>query len=163
MYITVLLGVNHVQGCKQIYMTLCSIHACIISTEVLKSSSACFLDASKAFDRVNHTILFQLMMDRKLPTAVIRFFFLLLWYTTQELTVRWNASFSSPINVSNGVRQGGVISPILFTMYIDELFKRLLKSGKVATLIIISVVHSVMLMILCYYSSFSSSFGSPSC
>ena len=75
---------------------------------------ACFLDASKAFDRVNHAILFQLMMDRKLPTAVIRF--LLLWYSNQELTVRWNASFSPSINVSNGVRQGGVIFPIVFTI-----------------------------------------------
>ena len=69
------------------------------------------------------------MMDRKLPTAVIRF--LCLWYSNQELTVRWNASFSSSIkfNVSNRVRQGGVISPILFTIYIDELLKRLLQSG----------------------------------
>ena len=54
---------------------------------------ACFLDASKAFDRVNHAILFQLMIDRKLPTAVITF--LLLWYSTQELTVRWNARTTS--------------------------------------------------------------------
>ena len=64
------------------------------------------------------------MMDRKLPTAVIRF--LLLWYSNRELTVGWNASYSSSINVSNGVRQSEVI---LFKIYIDELLKRLLKSG----------------------------------
>ena len=101
----------------------------VVSRSINRGSKvfACFLDASKAFDRLNHAILFQLMIDRKLPTAVVRF--LLRWYSIQELTVRWNASFSSPINVSNGLRQCGVISPILFTIYIDELLKRLLKSG----------------------------------
>ena len=30
-------------------------------------------------------------------------------------------------NVSNGVKQGGVISPILFCCYIDQLFSQLLE------------------------------------
>ena len=43
----------------------------------------------------------------------------------QFLSVRWNTTFSTKFGVSNGVRQGGVISPILFTVYIDELLSRL--------------------------------------
>ncbi len=34
----------------------------------------CFLDASKAFDRVNHAVLFKLLMDRNLPCTVLHFF-----------------------------------------------------------------------------------------
>ena len=76
----------------------------------------CFLDASKAFDRVNHTTLFEKLLHRDLPLPVARL--LLSWYTHQELKVRWSSSFSMPFNISNEVRQGGVLSPILFTSYL---------------------------------------------
>ena len=36
---------------------------------------ACFLDASKAFDLVDHKILFERLFDRKLPAHLIRFFY----------------------------------------------------------------------------------------
>ncbi|MBL0732344.1 MAG: hypothetical protein JJW03_05785 [Desulfosarcina sp.] len=32
-------------------------------------------------------------------------------------------------NVKNGVKQGGVLSPILFSVYMDDLFERLEKRG----------------------------------
>ena len=79
----------------------------------------CFLDASKAFDRVNHSLLFDMLLKRNIPTAILRL--LLSWYKEQTLSVRWNLSYSEPFNVTNGVRQGGVLSPILFTVYLDEL------------------------------------------
>ena len=87
----------------------------------------CFLDASKAFDRVNHSLLFDMLLKRNIPTAVLRL--LLSWYKEQTLSVRWNLSYSEPFNVTNGVRQGGVLSPILFTVYLDELLLRLSNLG----------------------------------
>ena len=88
---------------------------------------ACFLDASKAFDLVNHDILFQRLVDRDLPGHLIRF--LLSWYKNQSMSVKWGESLSAPFTVSNGVRQGGVLSPILFTMYIDDLLTDLSNLG----------------------------------
>ena len=45
------------------------------------------------------------------------------------MEVSWNKSLSVPFNVSNGVRQGGVLSPILFSVYLDDLLKKLSDSG----------------------------------
>ena len=73
----------------------------------------CFLDASKAFDLVNNEILFKHLMDRKLPNPVL--YLLMVWYQEQRMRVKWNQMLSEPFSVSNDVRQGGVLSPMLFT------------------------------------------------
>ena len=36
------------------------------------------------------------------------------WYAHQTMCVRWGSSVSSKFTVSNGVRQGGILSPFLF-------------------------------------------------
>ena len=87
----------------------------------------CFLDASKAFDLVDHGILFQKLLNRGLPSTVVRF--LLLWYQSQQLNVRWNGQISESFGVSNGVRQGGVLSPVLFAIYVDGLLWELERCG----------------------------------
>jgi len=37
----------------------------------------------------------------------------------------WNGIYSSSFLVKNGVKQGGIVSPKLVCVYLDELFKRL--------------------------------------
>ena len=39
--------------------------------------------------------------------------------------VKWNSCLSESFGVTNGVRQGGVLSPVLFTVYLEELLQRL--------------------------------------
>ena len=88
---------------------------------------ACLLDASKAFDRVNHGKLFKLLLNRNLPGVVLRLLFDL--YSRQYIYTRWNGELSPPISMLNGVKQGGVLSPILFCIYMDELISRLKSTG----------------------------------
>ena len=58
-----------------------------------------------------------------LPLYVVRI--LIFWYTTQTIYVRWNNVISSGFGVSNGVRQGGILSPYLFCVYMDDLSNKL--------------------------------------
>jgi hypothetical protein len=50
-------------------------------------------------------------------------------YTTQSFRVKWCNHITELTRASNGVKQGGVMSPLLFTIYIDVLFCRLQQSG----------------------------------
>ena len=70
------------------------------------------LDATKAFDRVEHCKLFNCLLQRDIPGVYIRL--LLNMYTNHVTSVSWNGICSRPSAVGSGVKQGGVISPILF-------------------------------------------------
>ena len=83
------------------------------------STLMCFLDASKAFDRVTHSILFRKLVDRGDRGYNIRI--LMYWYSNQCMYVRWAGVLSHGFHVSNGVRQGGILSPYLFNVYMDDL------------------------------------------
>ena len=87
----------------------------------------CLLDASKAFDKICFDKLFQRLLDRRFPARYINL--LINSYLDQVIRVKWGSSVSSNFKGVNGIRQGGVISPILFTVYIDSLISDL-KSSK---------------------------------
>jgi len=82
-----------------------------------------FLDATKAFDRIEYCKLFHVLLSRKLPPVFIRL--LLNMYTGHVTRVLWNGIASDRFSVSNGVKQGGVLSPVLFCLYMDGLLDRL--------------------------------------
>ena len=82
-----------------------------------------FLDATKAFDRIEYCKLFKILLDRELPPVFVRL--LLNMYTGHVTRVLWNGIFSDRFSVYNGVKQGGVLSPVLFCLYIDGLLERL--------------------------------------
>jgi len=70
------------------------------------------LDATKAFDRVQYCKLFNMLIDRDMPFVTLRL--LLNMYTSHVTQVMWNGICSSPFLVRNGVKQGGIVSPLLF-------------------------------------------------
>ena len=48
-------------------------------------------------------------------------------YEQQITCVLWNGQLSDTFTVRNGVKQGAVLSPMLYCLYIDDLFKILRK------------------------------------
>ena len=77
-----------------------------------------FLDASKAFDKINHWVLFlfKKLLNRGVPIYLVKV--LCYWYQHQSMYVKWGSTLSSKFQVTNGVRQGGVLSPLLFNVYV---------------------------------------------
>ena len=49
-------------------------------------------------------------------------------YTRQRMCAVWNGSASIYFSIENGVKQGGILSPILFWVYIDEILNCLIES-----------------------------------
>ena len=86
-----------------------------------------FLDASKAFDRIDHWLLFNKMIKKGVPLFIIKLLFF--WYSRQKMFVRWGNTCSTSFCVTNGVKQGGIISPLLFNLYMDDLSLKLNCSG----------------------------------
>ena len=51
------------------------------------------------------------------------------WFSIGTARVRWSDALSEPVPLTAGVRQGGVLSPLLFSTYIDILLSELQKSN----------------------------------
>jgi hypothetical protein len=88
---------------------------------------ACFLDLSKAFDSVNHVSLFKRLVDLKSPANIFKL--LIYWYSNQQINVRWKHVVTSSFCMKNGTRQGSVLSPYLFSIYMRGITDILVNSG----------------------------------
>ena len=75
-----------------------------------------FLDSKAAFDVVGHTSLY-----RKLFLLGVRGKLWLLTYHLSQGAVKWKGTTMEPFAVSQGVRQGGVLSTDLYKLYINPL------------------------------------------
>jgi len=93
-----------------------------VSYYVTKDSPvfSAFLDASKAFDRTNHNLLFAKLIKRNVPMCIVTLFIVELVQATDHAS-KMGYQLLIPFTVTNGVRQGGVLSPYLFAVYLDEL------------------------------------------
>ena len=74
----------------------------------------CFLDASKAYDRVNHWTLFKNLLKRSVSIIVVRM--LMFWYSKQEVCIRWGTKMSSYFNIS--IKTNNVLSWTILSIFI---------------------------------------------
>ena len=88
---------------------------------------SCLFEFSKTFDKVHFRKLLEKLIQRKVPFIFLRL--LLFIYKNQSCYVKWNSKKSASFVIRNGVRQGAILSPILFCTYLDTLLERLRNSG----------------------------------
>lgn len=79
----------------------------------------CAVDLSKAFDKTNHCGLFIKLMKRNIPIELL--VVLERSLSTCWTCVKWYSAMSDIFKINYGVRQGSVLSPYLFGIYLDDL------------------------------------------
>ena len=86
-----------------------------------------FIDLSKAFDNVDHFLLGQQSLNGGIPPDIV----LTIMYYLRNQTARvcWNGAGGNYIYLDRGVRQGGILSPFLFKLYINGLLNEVSDSN----------------------------------
>jgi len=79
------------------------------------------IDLSKAFDRVNFDIMLDKLCSSSLPSSIVRVIDYMLRNT--HVNVCYGDYVGNDWKVKSGVRQGGILSPLLFNFYINECIK----------------------------------------
>ena len=104
--------------------------ACLILKDLMKKYSTCkksayaiFIDLTKAFDNVDHSILGKKLLKSNIPIDLV--LIILRYLRNQQANIRWKGSLSIYYIIEKGVRQGGILSPFLFNFYINSIIEEI--------------------------------------
>ena len=89
--------------------------------EYQKDLYICFIDYAKAFDKVKHENLIDCLKQIGLDSKDIRVIANLYWF--QQAAIRVDNEVSDYTPIQRGVRQGCVLSPLLFNIYTELIFR----------------------------------------
>ena len=101
---------------------------CERSIQKQKNIYACFIDYEKAFDKVQHERLFETLGKTQIDGKDLRL--LMNLYYSQTAAVEIGKRKTEWKNIRRGIRQGCVLSPILFSMY-GEIILRCIEEQEV--------------------------------
>lgn len=85
----------------------------------------CFVDYQKAFDRVKHDELISLLAEIGIDDKDQRIIKNI--YYNQTANIKVDNQLTEAISIERGVRQGCILSPMLFNVYSERIFKQALE------------------------------------
>lgn len=85
---------------------------------------ACFIDYRKAFDCVKHHKMIEILKETGVDQQEIKIISNLYWHQVAE--VRVETATSDVVLIKRGVRQGCILSPLLFNIYSEAIFREAL-------------------------------------
>jgi len=94
-----------------------------------KDMHVAFLDIKAAYDSVDRTILWKRCQDRGINDGIITILKRLFDHNSAQVVV--NGKRSQPFGIRAGLLQGSVLSPFLYSVFIDDLAKKLAQEEKV--------------------------------
>lgn len=83
----------------------------------------CFYDLASAFDSVEYPVLLSHLKNAGVTGKAWRL--IKQWYTNPMSSVRVCSTVSSQFHIRHGVRQGSVLSPVLFLLVMDPILLEL--------------------------------------
>ena len=95
--------------------------------EKRKSTFVCYIDIRKAFDNVNRICLWYKLLKTGIAGKFLKAVQSL--YQEMQCAVRINGTLSDWFSVERGVRQGCLLSPTLFAIYVDDLATEIKQTG----------------------------------
>ena len=87
-----------------------------------------FIDYRKAFDTIRRETLWQILKKQRVPTKILGV--LMSMYKGVKLIVRFGNELSKEVSCPLGVRQGCLLSPLLFSLLITEVAKKVAAGGR---------------------------------
>ena len=89
--------------------------------EFQKNIYFCFIDYAKDFDCVDHNKLWKTLKDMGIPDHTT--WLLRNLYAGQEATITTGHGTTDWFQIGKGVRQGSILSPCLFNLYVEYIMR----------------------------------------
>src|SRR6218665_320831 len=89
---------------------------------IRKEVHICFIDYSKAFDCINHELLWKTLLEMGISKHLIQLLNGL--YEGQSAVTRTEFGDADRFKIKRGVRQGCIVPPFLFNLYAERIMRK---------------------------------------
>ena len=125
-------SIHHLQGGFRPHFSC--LHSAFLLQEVIQSirqkkkkAYVALIDVRKAFDTVWHAGLMGKLYEMSTPVYILQL--IDNWYKNLSSAVLWQSATSRSFPIMQGVRQGAILSPLLYYIFVNELLVTLQNSG----------------------------------